>query len=398
MYNVNILIDGFCMNAPYYKQLRDKLYDFYFLYVVNVLPKFKYEIITETIMHFLFLLFCVSLLLFFIYILFPAYCTKLILYISYFLCCCSSFFLFLFNFYRRKNSKVIDANIDTKLKKEFLVRFLDIFFQNVECSYSPRAYVSVFKSQEKKDPFFEEYIQKARKKKIFNSMPLIYIGDCITGVYNGVNVKIEEISTSPFRSLTFFILLLSSFAFCMIPFLVFFHISILLYSIAVVIFLFSLLRFIDIFRILYSYFPFTGFVIELEFDKDFVEETFFLERSFSSSRILFDKTKYKEVKLESVTFSNKYRIYSTDQIEARKILSPSLIEKIDNIKFSFKSNFVRGNFKRKKFILSVNTGKDMFVFARYFRKTTFNDFSKYFEEMISILQLIDELRTFLKKK
>ena len=274
---------------------------------------------------------------------------------------------------------------------------MDIFFQNVECSYLPRTYVSVLKSQEE-DPFFEEYIQKAKKKMIFNSMPLIYIGDCITGVYNGVNVKIEEISTSPLRSLTFFILLLSCFSFCIIPFFVFFNTSILFYSIAVVIFLFSFVKISDIFNVLFSYSPFTGIVIELEFDKDFVEETFFLERSFSSSRILFDKTKYKEVKLESVTFSNKYRVYSTDQIEARKILSPALIEKIDNIKFSFKSKFVRGNFKRKKFVLSVHTGRDMFVFARYFKKTTFKDFSKYFEEMISILQLIDELRIFLKKK
>ena len=36
MYNVKIIIDGFGMNESYYKQLRDKLYDFYFLYVVNV--------------------------------------------------------------------------------------------------------------------------------------------------------------------------------------------------------------------------------------------------------------------------------------------------------------------------------------------------------------------------
>ena len=105
---------------------------------------------------------------------------------------------------------------------------------------------------------------------------------------------------------------------------------------------------------------------------------------------------FKEVNLESIYFEKQYQLYSNNQIEARYIFTPAFIEKINKIRDIFKTNKIRGSFKNNKLILTINTNKDMFALGDDFKKTDYRTFLNFYQEMISLLQLVDELKKYLK--
>ena len=89
---------------------------------------------------------------------------------------------------------------------------------------------------------------------------------------------------------------------------------------------------------------------------------------------------------------DKYQVYSTDQIEARCLLSPAMIDRINNLKLAFRSNYIRGSFKDDKLILAIDTGKDMFAMGNDFKVSNYRTFKNLFKEIISILQIVDQLK------
>ena len=137
---------------------------------------------------------------------------------------------------------------------------------------------------------------------------------------------------------------------------------------------------------------FRGVIISFEFNKPFKGHTFFHENSFTSKKIPFDKKKYQKVNLESVTFEKKYNVYSNDQIEARYLFTTAFMERIENLCFAFKAKYVRGSFKDDKLVLAIHTGKDMFAMGSDSKDTDAHTFEILYDEMISILQIVDELK------
>lgn len=81
---------------------------------------------------------------------------------------------------------------------------------------------------------------------------------------------------------------------------------------------------------------FDGCYISATLNKNIAEHIYLIPNKFSEilfNCILGDNIKYTgdEVKLENLEFSKKYKVYSRDEIQARYILSLSLMEKINNI-------------------------------------------------------------------
>jgi len=94
---------------------------------------------------------------------------------------------------------------------------------------------------------------------------------------------------------------------------------------------------------------FRGIFISASFNKNFTSKTFVLPKKFSALR---EKVKislqndFAQVKLEDAAFNSTFAVYSSDQVESRYILTPSLMQRIleykrktkKNISFSFVDN------------------------------------------------------------
>ena len=72
------------------------------------------------------------------------------------------------------------------------------------------------------------------------------------------------------------------------------------------------------------------------------------------------RRKMQEVVLEDVVFDKHWNVESTDQIEARYVLTPAFMERMLTVKKRFKGNKIEFSFWNNKVLIAVHTGKDMF--------------------------------------
>ena len=85
-------------------------------------------------------------------------------------------------------------------------------------------------------------------------------------------------------------------------------------------------------------------------------------------------------------------VNSTDQIEARYLLTTAFIERFLNIKTAFKAKYIRAEFSDEKLTLLIGTEKDLFSMGNLSQKIAFDTFAELFEELYSVLELIDTLK------
>lgn len=259
----------------------------------------------------------------------------------------------------------IRSDFEYNLKLVLMRYFLDIFSQNTDWHKGLRC-------------GYWEKIDNYRKTNIFNPFPYALFDDTISLVYKNIEINICEVNTSIFNNLTIML-----FPFLFVWFAgVFGTIFIKLCIFTAILFI------IKIFR----YSRFKGIVVEVKFNKDFQGHTFFLNKSFNTKKITINRKKYENIKLESVDFMNKYDVYSTDQIEARYILTTAMIDRLEHLKLAFRANNIRGSFKDKKLILAIDTGKDMFAMGNDFEESNLQTFRDLFDEIISIMKIIDQLK------
>jgi len=93
-----------------------------------------------------------------------------------------------------------------------------------------------------------------------------------------------------------------------------------------------------------------------------------------------------------VIFSKAYSIYSTNQIEARYILTPVFMERLKNIAFAFEARYLRMSFQNNKLVLLASTDKDLFLMGNAFKDSNKQTFDTLFDEVCSVLNLVDELK------
>ena len=72
------------------------------------------------------------------------------------------------------------------------------------------------------------------------------------------------------------------------------------------------------------------------------------------------RRKMQQVALEDVVFDKHWNVESTDQIEARYVLTPAFMERMLEVKKRFKGNKIEFSFWNNKVLIAVHTGKDMF--------------------------------------
>ena len=101
----------------------------------------------------------------------------------------------------------------------------------------------------------------------------------------------------------------------------------------------------------------------------------------------------KRVNLEDVVFSKKWKVYADDQVEARYVLTPALMERMLAVKKLFHGNRLDFSFWGNNLLIAVHTNKDMFETTSLFKSAL--DYRKVQEvicQLYSVFSVIDVLK------
>lgn len=245
-----------------------------------------------------------------------------------------------------------------------------------------------------------EYFKALIKDKVFPKNLILMIDDTICGVYKDVPINIYEvkagISPAVLISVVFALILFSTII-CFIGFVLLFLILFIITTLK----WFSLVIFMPILSILIikgagfwgTYDKFNGIIVEMKMNKHFKGKTFLYEKKPTNKAVRFmSKDGYSRVQLEDTVFNSRFETYTTDQIEARYLLTTAFMERLKNIEMAFKAKFIRVSFRDDKIFLIIGVDKDLFSMGNISQKTTFNTFNQLFNEMYSVLDLVDELK------
>jgi tRNA threonylcarbamoyl adenosine modification protein YeaZ len=101
----------------------------------------------------------------------------------------------------------------------------------------------------------------------------------------------------------------------------------------------------------------------------------------------------KEVKLEDVVFSKKWKVYATDQIEARYLLTTAFMERILEVKRRFKGKDIEFSFFDNKLFIAVHTSKDLFETTSLFKSAlSYHRMQNVVYQFYSVFSIIDLLK------
>ena len=148
---------------------------------------------------------------------------------------------------------------------------------------------------------------------------------------------------------------------------------------------------------------FNGIFVLLEMNKNFSGKTIVkkdigkIGNWFTKKlgKKLFSKTiDLENVKLEDPVFEKKFEVYSTDQVEARYLLTTSFMERLLELSSLFsKQGVIQCSFYINKLLLMIPSDKNRFEVGSVFQPATFvDDINHILKEMATIFQIIDILK------
>ena len=107
---------------------------------------------------------------------------------------------------------------------------------------------------------------------------------------------------------------------------------------------------------------------------------------------IFQKNKkFQKVLLEDEKFNKIFNAYSSDQIEARYLLTTSFMDRFKNLQSTFGAKVIKCSFyDENKLMIAISTNKNLFEIGSLFKSVYDKDFMKqFYKELSSIYFLID---------
>lgn len=142
---------------------------------------------------------------------------------------------------------------------------------------------------------------------------------------------------------------------------------------------------------------FKGLFFMGDFNKDFKGTTVVLpdaaEKMFGNLGNMFqswNKGRGELIKLEDLEFEKFFVVYGNDQIEARYILSTSLMKRITDFKKKTKQN-VHLSFVASKVFLAVSYRKNLFEPKVFTTLLDFKPIQEYFEDLQMAIGIVEDL-------
>ena len=133
---------------------------------------------------------------------------------------------------------------------------------------------------------------------------------------------------------------------------------------------------------------FGGVIVAINIPKRFKGHTVILPKNDK-------KNLYQEVKLEDVEFNKQFNTYSTDQVEARYLLTPAFMQRFKNIQHIFGADTISCSFLDNVLMIAIPTNKDLFSLGDLNSSVVdTSQFNTFLNELISIFELIEELKLY----
>lgn len=105
------------------------------------------------------------------------------------------------------------------------------------------------------------------------------------------------------------------------------------------------------------------------------------------------KKKMQDVKLESALFEKQFNVYTKNQVEARYLLSPAFMDRLQNLRTAFGTQKIKCSFFDDQIMFAISTRKDLFELGSLFKPLSSNsDVEKFYKELSSVQQMIDHFR------
>tara|TARA_B100000029_G_scaffold450096_1_gene473825 strand:- start:639 stop:1754 length:1116 start_codon:yes stop_codon:yes gene_type:complete len=149
---------------------------------------------------------------------------------------------------------------------------------------------------------------------------------------------------------------------------------------------------------------FNGIFVLLEMNKNFSGKTVvkkdqgkmgnWFARKFNKPLFSKETADLKNVKLEDPIFEKKFEVYSTDQVEARYLLTTSFMERLLELSSLFSKNgVIQCSFYLNKLLLMIPSDKNRFEVGSIYQPATFvDDINHILKEMAVIFKIIDILK------
>lgn len=132
---------------------------------------------------------------------------------------------------------------------------------------------------------------------------------------------------------------------------------------------------------------FKGVVVKIKLNKNFNGNTVILPDTLLH---ITPDSSLKHTILEDVEFEKKFDVFTTDEVEARYLITTSFMERLNNLKAAFKVDKISCSFYDEYILIGLHTKEDLFKLASL-NKTLFDysEFSQLFKEVVSIYDMID---------
>ena len=135
---------------------------------------------------------------------------------------------------------------------------------------------------------------------------------------------------------------------------------------------------------------FDGVIIKLDMNKNFTGHTVIKPDTLMHTTP--SKT-LRHTELEDIQFEKKFDVFTDDEVEARYLITPSFMERLNAMKVAFKANKISCAFYEKYLLVGLSTKKDLFSICSLFKKIDDpKQFFTMFEEILSIIKLIDHFK------
>lgn len=137
---------------------------------------------------------------------------------------------------------------------------------------------------------------------------------------------------------------------------------------------------------------FKGIAVELGMNKNFSGQTI----AVKDSGMLNVFKKYdgmERIKLEDVVFEDIFEVFSTNQVEARYLLTTAFMERLLKLRKLYAGKKIEVSFFNDKILIAIDTREDMFEPCSFF-KTNLNKpkFDMVFEQFWTIFSIVHILK------
>lgn len=132
---------------------------------------------------------------------------------------------------------------------------------------------------------------------------------------------------------------------------------------------------------------FDGVIVKLDMNKPFKGNTVVYPDTLMHSS---PSPNLAHTVLEDTVFEKKFDVFTDDEVEARYLITPSFMERLNKMKIAFSADKVSCSFYDKYMFIALHTKKDLFSLCSLLKPV--NDgkqFFTMFEEILSIIKLID---------